>query len=280
MSNDTPRLSYTTAKHLLACPAKAYLHHRLLGGVPTETTDAMENGNLFERLITGHDAERIVTIDAPDWRTKAAREARDEAQEAGKIPVLECKFAPLRATAELIREKITSRIEHWADAMQQVRMEWESDGVQCSGVIDQLHIGKGVFRSFDLKSTKSADPDYIDRVWTRLGYDIQEAAYIEAVESNEPELMGRGWMTFIFYETSPPYCVTPVRTGGAMRELGRRKWSRAKEVWAQCLRSDSWPEYVSRDSFHMVSARPWELGEYDIEPEEITSEPTLEEVGL
>lgn len=267
-AQETPRLHQSTAKTLIRCPKRAWLEHPMLGGQRHESTAAMLDGCLFERLITGYGIDEIEVIDADSFRTKAAQEQRDAALAARRMPVLASKFEGLSRSAGIIAEKLVERIPEWADAQDQVYLEWESNGVLCAGTLDRLLLADDTYTIIDLKSTADAYPDACARTVTKYGYDIQEAAYREAIETLHPRLAGRGQFVFAFYETQEPYCVTPCVTTGQMQRLGRARWDRAKALWRECMASGVWPEYVSQGEYALLDCRPWDLTEAEIDGED------------
>ncbi len=44
---------------------------------------------------------------------------------------------------------------------------------------------------------------------------------------------------------------------GSMRELGERRWNRAKPAWAQCVKVNRWPGYVTEPI--AVEAPAWAM---------------------
>lgn len=263
MEGEIPRLSQTHAKRLLDCPLKAWSMHPLLGGIKTKSTEAMDEGRLFERLITGHGINELVILPFSDWRTKAAQDAHSEAIAGGLIPVKAKEIEGKLQAAQAIRAKMEAHIGQSFDTVDhQVRFEWESNGCACSGVLDCLIVEENRARIFDLKKTQSANPKDLERSITRYGYHIQQAAYIEAVEFFYPHLSGRVSFEFLFYETAEPYCMTPAKLDGGLRMIGQSRWDSAKAKWRDCLIHNSWPEYESannEDGAVVLSAKPWDL---------------------
>jgi ATP-dependent exoDNAse (exonuclease V) beta subunit len=266
---EIPRLSPSVAKHLLRAPSIAYHHHRLLGGVESEKTADMQDGNILERLITSHGVNEIVCVDAKDWRTKAAQELRSEVESNGGIAVLIDRYERYLSAAQSIRVKIERYLGPLELFQNQQRFEWQSDGVECSGVLDWLRISDRDYLIVDLKKTSSAHPKDIQRSIIKYGYDIQYAAYKDAVETAHPHLSGRGKFYFAFYEAQAPHCVTIAELDGAMRILGESKWQRAKRTWRECLDADYWPDYS--DKIVRVEAKP-----YDLEDIEDTTDEQLD----
>ena len=91
-------LSSTGIRKLLDCPARFDWDRRN----PPQPTAAMELGTAAHRLVLGTGAE-LAVIDAPDWRTKAAKESADEARAAGKLPLLTHEHAQVLDMAAALR---------------------------------------------------------------------------------------------------------------------------------------------------------------------------------
>src|SRR5690242_20841585 len=87
---DRPSLSASIA-HLLVnqTPWHAWAAHpKLNPHYERVERDIFDLGNVAHQLILEGDAERVAVIDCSDWRTKDAREQRDEARAEGKVPLL------------------------------------------------------------------------------------------------------------------------------------------------------------------------------------------------
>lgn len=197
----------------------------------------MDTGTLIHGILLGGGPE-IVSVEADSWRTKAAKEKRDEALAAGKLPILAHKLEVVKAMAAGIRSSLPKQ---WhGDGECEATAIWTSQGCPCRARLDVVFDGCYVD---DLKTTQDAltasDPGNI----VRNGYHIQASAYIDAIETLRPQFAGRATFTLTFAETSRPYGIIRVQVAGSLLELGRRRWNRAKEVWAECLRTDSWPGY-------------------------------------
>ena len=65
-------------------------------------------GTIAHALLLEDDSSRLITIEADDWRTKAAKEARDEARAAGKIPILTKQAAHLLKMVGTARDFLRS----------------------------------------------------------------------------------------------------------------------------------------------------------------------------
>lgn len=245
--SETPRLSPSIANLLLTrSPLHAWHRHRLLGGVDREPTVAMENGTLIHALLLG--GKDIVPIDATDYRTKDAKELRYTIETSGRIPVLAHRLDAAKNTVEIIRRRMGISLE---GGEREKRVEWESDGVVCSGFIDAVSDGTIV----EIKTIDDAGPYSCRKSAENYGYHVQGAAYLEAMKAID----GRDRrVVFYFCESEPPNDVTPFELSGSLLELGQRRWNRAKRIWKECLASGVWPG-ASGGKVASLPASDWAL---------------------
>ena len=242
-----PSLSASIAKVLIMeSPAHAYDIHPKLGNRARKPSAAMDEGTLIHTLLLGKGTQ-IAIIDAPDFRTKAAQEARDGAIAAGRLPVIRRKWEDAQGVVEQIRERIAA-FGIRLDGMAELALKWDEPGedgepVACRGRLDHVDLESGFI--LDIKKTESANPRKIARHMIDYGYDIQWAAYTRALQMLKPELQGRVEMVFLFVELEPPYVVVPAKPSGLLREFGLKRWDRAVRLWERCLRTKEWPGYVT-----------------------------------
>lgn len=252
-----PRLHQSTAHTLLTrSPLHAWQAHHELGDEPRTATDAMERGTLIDRLLFSG-GQDVVSVDANDWRTKAAQEERLAARAVGKVAVLRKQLEEARAFVAVLRTKLVGFGFDPSEGDTQVTLDWASPngGVLCRGTLDKLVIEKA--RIWDFKTTDNASPARLGKHMVDYGYDIQHAAYVEAVETLHPDMAGRVRMAFVFAECEPPYAVVPVELSGELRRLGELRWRTACRRWAECLETGIWPAYTSH--VIQVDAPPWAL---------------------
>ncbi len=256
-ADDIPRLSPSTAKILLQKSAlHAWTFHRLGGDEQAEDTEEATRGRVLDRMLFGCGPE-IVVVDAKDWRTNAAKEARDIAVLAGKLPVLVGKLSQYDDVINAWRSQLEDEGIQLA-GKSQVKIDWESNGVPCRGRLDHLIIGEDRIFIFDGKSCQDASDSAIQRSVVAFGSDIQHAAYVEGVQENNPDMAGRVDFRFIYAEVRRPYAINVQPLAGTMRELGERKWKRAKRMWGECLRTNKFPGYQGT---RPISATAWQLAE-------------------
>jgi hypothetical protein len=242
----TPSLSSSIA-HLLVSqsPKHAWLAHPRLGGGAPKRSRTLDTGSMAHELLLGC-GKGIEVIDADDFKTKAAREARDAAYAVGKVPVLRDDLSDAQTVVEALKGQLLD-LHINLDGDSEVPLTWEEETmhggkVLCRGMLDHLILDAGVI--YDVKTIRSANPKVCQKHMLEYGYDIQWAAYTSAVGKLRPALEGRTDFVFLFCELEPPYCITPVRPSGSMRQLGSSKWNRAVESWAFCLATGKWRGYA------------------------------------
>lgn len=260
---DSPSLSASIAKILIdKSPAHAWQAHPKLGGVRREPTAAMDRGTLIHRLVLGAGAD-IEPIAADDYRTKVAREARDEARAAGRIPVLERELDEAREVSDKLIVNLSEQgIELLGES--EIACVWQeetaSGPIWCRGLIDHLIEGPRLL-IVDLKTSRSAHPKACARHVVDYGYDVQRAAYVRGLERARPDMAGRIDFVFAFVELEPPYACTVARLDGMFRERGERRWIQACETWGSCLALNSWPGYAIEPVY--LEAPGWLLAEME-----------------
>jgi hypothetical protein len=220
-------------------------------------TKEMDRGSVVHRLVLGAGKDfEVLHFDS--FRTNAAKDARDKARAAGKVPILEEAFAEANVIAESVRVQLLER-GITLDGESEIAIEWHEDSahgpVLCRCMLDHLWLGDG--RILDLKITGNAAPNAVERNAESMGYAIQEAAYRRALVALEPGLAGRVDFLFAFAEAEQPYAMNIARGDGMFREIGERRWLRAVETWARCMAEDNWPAYGA--GVNPLSPPPWAL---------------------
>jgi ATP-dependent exoDNAse (exonuclease V) beta subunit len=249
-----PSLSASIAHTLVAeSPAHAWTRHPKFAAqnddqsLEPEEDDskAKDNGALVHRLLLGKGAD-LVVIDADNFRTKLAREERDAAKAAGKLPILTKRHEELLQVVAHLRGRC-AELGYEFTGESEVPVEWHEQGLQgpivCRSMWDHVFFNEGVI--YDLKTIRSAHPENIARYFVDHGYDIQNVAYTRALERLRPELTGRVELTFLFCEIEPPYSVVPAVPDGALVEIGKQRWAYALTLWERCLAKNDWPSYCN-----------------------------------
>ena len=251
----TPSLSSHAAKVLVNESAyKCWLGHPKLGNVGRESTDTLDRGTLIHALVYGtFDPGEYEVIQADNYRKAATQEARDTAIASGKIPMLAREFASAKEQAGAIREAITAAGVDLATGFREQPVRWTEETahgpILCRGMMDHLDPLRPTPTVWDLKTCQSAHPNACKSHVLKYGYDIQAAAYLSAAEKLYPDLVGRFVFRWLFVEELPAgspqkVALTVASPAATMLELGQRKWRRACELWAECLKTNHWPGYA------------------------------------
>jgi hypothetical protein len=125
-------------------------------------------------------------------------------------------------------------------------------------MLDHVFVDAGII--YDLKTIHTASPDVCGRQTYDLGYHVQRAAYWSGLDKlMTKKRFGGPDFVFLFCETDPPHCVTPSRLNGMFRQLGERRWERACETWARCLRDNEWPEYIPESETLNLEPPAWAM---------------------
>lgn len=188
----------------------------------------------------------MASLPFPDFRTKAAKEARDTARANGLIP--------LRADDALGVTVMATNVERAIAASPDLRglgpldaehtILWTDAGVTLRCRPDWMTTDRAVILS--LKTSHNAEPDAFTRTLLNLGYDVQCAFEMAAVEALTGQVPRYLW---IVVEPEPPYAVSLVGPSPMLLELGRAKYQRALTLWRDCLARDVWPAYPERIAY-------------------------------
>jgi hypothetical protein len=239
----SPELSNSIIKVLLGkSPLHAWCAHpKLNPGYKPYEADKFDLGTAAHSLLLEGD-DNIVIVDAEDWRTKAAKEARESARQAGRTALLTRHYMAAKEMAVLAREYIakTQLAGIFEAGKPEQTVVWTSGdlpGIWCKARMDYL--APGVI--LDYKTTSAANPrDFMRSSMTAFGYDVQDCFYRQGLASATGE---RAEFLFLVQEDTAPFACYLVQAGESMREMASHKVNRAVTYWQTCLRSDNWPAY-------------------------------------
>lgn len=261
-----PSLSSTIAKSLVhETPLHAWTKHpRLNPFFEDEHKDAFDLGSTAHTVLLGKGAE-IDVIDAKDWRTKAAREAKEAACAAGKTPILAADHERVEVMVEAARMQLTAigLGDVFGRAIgREVSFFAEVQECLCRCRVDALAVeeraGRPLLVAYDYKTTARIPTDAeIPRLLANLSYDIQDAHYTATVAAATGLPCE---MRFVIQEKSPPHLLTVTRLSLPWREDGQQMAQRAREVWSRCLATNTWPG-LSGDIIE-AEAPPWHVNKW------------------
>jgi len=247
-------LSCSGAKKLLppSCPAI----FRFEQDNPPEPTETFDVGHAAHKLALGVGPE-IVVIDAPDWRTVAARDQREAAHADGKVPLLRDTYAQVVAMADALRaDPIASLLLGDGGAAEQT-LVWldEPSGIMRRARLDWKPAARtGRTIGVDYKTAKCASPDEFAKSAANYGYDMQAAWYLDGMRALGLAADDAAFV-FIVQEKTAPYLVTVAQIDAPGLRIGRHLNRKAITTYARCAVDDCWPGYA--DDVALISLPYW-----------------------
>lgn len=248
-------LSSTGARKLLppSCPAL----FRYEQDHPPEAKRHFDVGTAAHKLVLGIGPE-IVVIDADNYRTKAAQEARDEARENGAVPLLPGEFDEVAAMATALRDHpIASALLDpdrglpeqnliWQDrqtgVMRRARLDWLPENTRGRTIIP------------DYKTCVSAEPDALAKSVHRFGYHQQADWYLTGAQELGLADDSAAFV-FICQEKTAPYLVTVIELDSTAMRIGKARNRRALSIYQWCNETGTWPGYT--DDIALLALPPW-----------------------
>ena len=241
-------LSSTGARKLLACPARFKWER----DNRQEPKRAFDFGKLAHTLILGEGSD-IVMVDADNWLTKAAKEQRAAAYEAGAIPVLRDDYeAAHRMRLSVFAHDTAAALFREGQAELSGFFTDEPTGTALRFRPDFMTELDGRVTCVDLKTTISADPAEFTRSVAKWGYHAQAQWYLQGLAEHGEE---DARFLFVAVEKTPPYPVSVIELDQEALREGQRLNRNAIDLFAECVRTDTWPAYGH--NIHTVSLPPW-----------------------
>ncbi len=246
-----PSLTSSLVKSLLdTAPRKVWEKTpRLNKDAQNDEKDIFDLGSAAHRLLTGTGSP-IMEIDAADFRSKAAKEAREQAYAQGKTPILKKNMARVQSMAQLAHEQIRDNpdIGHLfgADKFGRLKREaticWQEAGVMCRCRPDFYAADENVIIHYKTTGTDIA-PATLAKFAANSGWDMTAAHYHQGAKNltgNKPRQF------FVVQETAEPHLLLTAELDAAFMETALMRRERALMIWGRCLQSQTWPGMISR----------------------------------
>ena len=228
-----PSLSSSVAQVLVGqSPAHARLAHPRLNPdyQPREPTPAMELGTAVHGIALGF-IGHFEFVDAPDWRTKAAKQAREIIRSDSAVALLEKQRDQVFAMAESIRKYLPSEFTP------EVTILWSDNGAWFRARLDVM--ADGII--YDIKTTglfAHSDDWGRTKLWD---YAMQVGLYRRAYAVEHEGELPR-WR-FIVQEDKPPYASQVYALDEKALAYCDDLAARAMFQWANCMEKNEWPAY-------------------------------------
>ncbi len=244
-------LTYSIAKNIIQKSLRHAWHLHPHGGKATKApTPAMELGSFIHNVLLNK-GDRIVEIDANDYKTKLAQEVKAETISMGKIPILKKKMKGITDLRDSVFEQLKLVCPDFFNSnhFTELTAYWKAiadhhlinNEVKCQSRWDWISPEENLI--IDIKTTSDASPLACSRKIVDMGYYIQEAMYVAAAEKAWPERQGLFVFKYLFVETEPPYAVNVVETDDSFMTAGRLKAQKAINAWRDALIEEKFPGY-------------------------------------
>lgn len=200
-----------------------------------KSSDAFTLGTAAHSLILDGDTSSIVIVEADNWLTKAAKEAKAAALAAGKQPLLTKEMAQVEAMRDSVMSHEVAS-QYFTGHMAEQSVFWEEGGLMLKCRPDAWLPGVIV----DLKTTVDANPNKFGKTAFDFGYFMSSAHYIDGVKAATDEDVK---FLFVNVEKTAPYLVSVTELDAYTLDYGRQALDRAKRIYSECTASGNWPGY-------------------------------------
>lgn len=246
-------LSQSGAKLLLPpdCPAR----FRYVADNPEVHKRTYDFGHAAHKLILGAGAE-LAVIDADNYKTKAAQQAKADAYAADMVPLLPVEHETVLAMAAALRaHPIAGRLFAPGTGEPEKALFWRDGTVMRRALLDWLPNGQPDRRLIvpDYKTTQSADPEKLQRTIETFGYHRQAAWYLDGIRALG--LNATPVFLLVFQEKTPPYLVTVAEPDVVALRVGHYLNRQAIDLYADCVAAGQWPGYS--DGIELIPLPPY-----------------------
>lgn len=234
-----PGLRSTVLREMLRSTPKQAREYELHGSPDSE---AKVFGRLLHACVLEPERfERELAV-LPEFKGVGSRalKAEWELRNAGKIQVRPKVLEQLLAMRDAVMKHTVAREMFAADGANEVSAVWDDPlGMRCKVRWDRIY-SEGVLRQADLKSTRAAQEDFFRYDMKQYGYDVEACLYSRALDVLHGERPRP--FHFVAVEKTAPHRVEVYELTKAERALGNQKMERAMRVYAECLRTNEWPD--------------------------------------
>ena len=250
-----------------------YKHPRLNPHYHREDEGKFDLGSAAHAVLLEGDYKKIAVIKATDYRTKEAKETRDEARKAGMIPVLVEQMTDIELMVEAARAAIQD--SEFAEMFtpsggdSELTLIWEEQGVWCKSRPDRLSKDRRLI--VDYKTTGgSAEPT----AWTKgpmigNGCDLQAALGLRGLRALTSHPYAANFI-FMVQENYEPFAVSFVGFGPQFQHYADVRIERALNTFRRCQTRNEWPGYPSRVAW--VAPPPYMMTHWDEQVEAVDKE--------
>lgn len=245
-------LSSSGAREILKSPAR-FNWEREHG---KETSKALEDGTLWHAWML-ENGRGVVTVEAKNWLTKAAKEKKARILAEGGIPALEAEIDTLEAAKKVLLDTPTvpSLLNPFLGRPELSFFTiHEPTGLLIRTRPDWLLIDGDQITIVDYKTTRDASEAGFTKSCHLFGYHIQAAWYIEALKTYFDT--DRVVFKFIAQEKEPPFLA-------GVYELGYREMREGENLMGEALcefkrlEQEGYPTTYTPNGAKTLTFKPW-----------------------
>jgi len=216
---------------------------------PEEDEEAIEEkkasirGDVVHQLALGK-GKGFQIGDYDSYRTKAAREWREDVIAGGEVPILRGQYEEAEPLADMIVEQIKRALDG-ADYETEVAFMYQErtpDGwVWVRGLMDVWCPERALI--LDPKVTERLYDGIVETHAVNMGWDRQAALYPHAIGQIMPELAGRVEFWDLMINPKPPYVSRVWGPERGWDATSVRQCQRAIDKFSECMARKEWPAF-------------------------------------
>ena len=258
-----PSLSSSVARTLLGySPLHAWTAHpKLNPAVEREEKEMYDLGSAAHAYLFEGETGFVI-VEAADWRSKDAKEQRDQARLAGKIPLLAHKWQDVQDMAAAARMQLgdhEAKPIPFRGGKAEQTLIWREGDIWCRARLDWLHDDHSAIDDLKTSST-SVNPDSWSRTLFNSGYDLQAAFYLRGLKAISGGGARGTEFRFIAIENYKPFALAVIALAPDALALADRKVSQAIALWGECLKRNRWPGYPLQTCY--AELPPWQEAQW------------------
>jgi hypothetical protein len=258
-----PSLSASIAKKIWQQSPQhaAHAHPRLNPQKEEEHKAAFDLGTACHDVLLEGGTGKIEVIEAADWRTKAAKEARDAAYDAGLVPLLPHQADRVQAMSGAAMKYIeqTELAGILDDGLPEQTMIATWNSVWLRGRTDWLTGDRKIIMDYKTVGQSANPEDFSRTALFKLGHDIQAAMYqlLNGLTGGPTDAA----FVWLVQEVAEPYACSLVGASPSIFDIGDAKLAHCIEAWQTGIKSGVWPGYGPRIAYPDVP--PWEVAKVE-----------------
>ena len=232
-----PSLNSTTAKAMIALsPAHAWAQHPRLGrplDIEHDSTPAQDIGHVAHAMFLRGESS-VAVLNVTDFRTNKAKDLRDEAIAAGRIPLKADRYADVMQVVNRL-QRFRERTGAFTEGKPEQTLVWREEKQWSRCKVDWLPDDPEA-APWDLKTLSGrANTQTFSRSAFDFGYDMQNSFYTrgcECVRGEPPQPM-----KICVVETTAPYGIRVFEFSRIAIESADQIVSQAISMWSPVSRS-------------------------------------------